>query len=365
LEQRIKAYKRRKESVQYNTQQALLTEWRERMEELRLVPCAFERDALRRVDRGMKAFFRRVKAGQKAGFPRFRSWKRYNSMECLAVGTYLKGDRIRVPNMGMIRCRGRLLPEGKQRALRVIRKPSGWYAQVLLDDGKQAPETRPVQTAIGVDVGLNAFATMSDGSKIENPRFGRKAANKLRALQRQLARKDKGSENRKRAVKAVARQHERIADQRKYFCHQISTDLIRRYDLVAFENLNIAGMARTRFAKSILDAGWGTFTQQLTVKAANAGRLAVAVNPRGTSQECPDCGAIAKKNLSERTHYCSCGLITDRDTASARVILARAMAASVATRAVTDPTSDEQLVAASQAGRLTCVNKIDAVRQVC
>ena len=121
LEQRIKSYKRRKESIGYNQQQKLLTLWRSRMESMRAVPCHFERDALRRVDRGMKAFFLRVKAGKSPGFPRFRSHHRYNSLECLVVGAYLKGDRIRIPNMGTIRCRGRLLPEGTQRALRVIR----------------------------------------------------------------------------------------------------------------------------------------------------------------------------------------------------------------------------------------------------
>ena len=181
LEGRMKAYRRRKENVTYNAQQSLLTAWRSRMDLLRPVPCEFERDALRRVDRGMKAFFRRVKSGQAPGFPRFRSRHRYNSLESLAVGKYLSGDRIRIPNMGAIRCRGRLLPEGDQRALRVIRRATGWYAQIVLDDGKTAPATKPVVSSIGIDVGLNAFATLSDGNKIENQRFGRESARKLRS----------------------------------------------------------------------------------------------------------------------------------------------------------------------------------------
>ncbi len=353
LEQRIKAYKRRKESVTRYAQQALLTEWRARMESLRAVPCAFERDALRRVDRGMKAFFRRVKAGKgKAGFPRFRSRHRYNSLEYLAVGKYLSGDRIRIPNLGTIRCRGRLLPEGTQRALRVIRRATGWYAQVVLDDGRQPPEKRPVKTAIGIDVGLTIFAALSDGTRIENPRWGRKSAAKLRALQRRVSRRAKGSNRRRKAVQSLRRQHERIADQRRCFCHQHSTALVRKFDLIGVEKLNVKGMVRSRFGKSILDAAWSTFTAQLVAKAEYAGQRVMAVNPRGTSQECPNCGAIARKELSERTHSCGCGLTCDRDVASARVILARALGESRVTRARTDSASGKVLVAPRQVGRL-------------
>lgn len=360
LEQRIKAYKRRSENINYNAQQSMLTGWRERMESLRAVPCAFERDALRRVDRGMKAFFRRVKAGQTPGFPRFRSRHRYNSLESLTVGKYLSGDRIRVPNLGKIRCRGRLLPEGTQRALRVIRRASGWYAQVVLDDGRTPPEAKPANTAIGIDVGLATFAALSDGTMIPNPRFGRKAEHKLRALQRQLSRRVKGSNRRRKAVKALVRQHERIADQRKYFCHEHSTALVRKYALIGFENLNIKGMVRGHFAKSIYDAAWGIFTGQIVVKAASAGQMSVAVNPRRTSMECPDCGAIAKKSLSEREHRCPCGCVRNRDTASSQVILSRALTAIGATRPWRDFASNQQLVVVGQANPVKREEPADA-----
>jgi putative transposase len=337
---RIKAYQRREEHVTLYGQQAMLTTWRGRMDWLKNAPCAFERDPLRRIERGFKAFFRRLKAGQKPGFPRFKSRHRYNSLEYAAVGQYWVDGKIRVPNMGRIRCRGRLLPEGQQRMLRIIRRGSGWYAQVVLNDRKQPPTTGPVKSAIGIDVGLNHFAAMSDGAIIDNPRWGRKSANKLRALQRRVSRRYKGSKRRRKAVKALQRQHERVADQRRCFCHQHTTALVRKYDLVAYENLNIKGLARTRFAKSILDAAWGTFCKQLSVKAECAGRMAIVVDPRGTSQTCPDCGAVVRKTLSERTHSCSCGLVCDRDVAAARVILARAVAESAATRPWRDPASD-------------------------
>jgi putative transposase len=358
LEQRIKGYKRRKESIGYNAQQTLLTSWRQRMDWLRAVPCAFERDALRRVDGGFRAFFRRLKAGQKPGFPRFQSRHRYNSLECLATARYLKGDRIRIPNMGTIRCRGRLLPEGTQRALRIILRASGWYAQIILDDGRQPPEKRPVESAVGIDLGLTAFATMSDGTKIENPRWGRKSAVRVRTLQRRVSRRIKGSQRRRRAVLALRRQHERVADQRRCFCHQHSTALVRKFDLIGVENLNVKGMARSRFAKSILDASWATFLGQLRIKAEYAGSRLAEVDPRGTSRECPACGAIVRKELSERTHSCGCGLTCDRDVASARVILARALVVSGAIRPRTDPTSDATPVALRQAGRKKRVGKL-------
>lgn len=357
LEHRIKAHKRRGESVSYNDQQALLTQQRRRIESLRMIPVEFSRDALRRVDRGMKAFFRRCKAGEKPGFPRFRSGHRYNSLECLAIGVYLKGDRIRVPNLGTIRCRGRLLPEGTQRALRVIRRASGWYAQIILDDGKQPPITKPVESSVGIDVGLTSFATLSTGEQIANPRFTKNSQHKLTALQRRVSRRKKGSANRRKAVESLRRQHERIADQRKYFCHQHTTELVRRFDLIAVEKLNVSGMSRSRFGKSILDAAWGMFFAQLVVKAANAGRQVVAVNPRGTSQECPNCGAVVPKLLSERRHVCVCGCECHRDHASAQVILARGLVATGSTRPWRELTADPAPVALDQVDPVKLVDR--------
>lgn len=361
LEQRIKAYKRRKESVRIFQQQTMLTGWRARIDWVRACPSNFERDGLRRVERGMAGFFRRIKQGDKPGFPRFRARQRYNSMEYLAPGVYLHGDRVRVPNMGKVRCRGRLLPEGSQRALRIIRRASGWYAQILLDDGRTTPAKVPVENAVGVDVGLSHFATLSDGSHIANPRFGAQSARKLRAHQRRMSRRKKGSHRRRKAVLVVQRQYERIADQRRNFCHQHSMALVRKYDLIAVENLNLKGLVRSRLGKNILDASWGTFARQLVVKAEDAGRQVVAVNPRGTSQECPQCGAIKPKRLSERVHRCACGLICDRDYASARVILARGLVVSGSNRPWTDPASDAAPVAHHQVGRLKRVGRHLAV----
>lgn len=350
----MKAYKRRGESINYNQQQSLLTKWRSCIDWVRSVPVCFERDALRRVDRGMKAFFRRVKSGEKPGYPRFKSWRRYNSLEYLAVGKYLRGDRIHVPCMGSVRCRGRLMPEGVQKGLRIVRRASGWYAQFILDNGKPKPkpETKEIQSTVGIDMGLEYFASTSDGEHIDNPRFARTSQRKLRALQRKVSRRKKGSGRRRRAVKSLQRHHERIAAQRKSFCHQHSTALVQRYDLIAVENLNVSGMSRSSFGKSILDAAWTTFTNQLKCKAEDAGKSVVFVNPRGTSQTCPDCGSVKPKKLSERVHSCECGCRLQRDVAAAKVILSRALVVAGVNRTWTEPASGPALVVSDQAGRM-------------
>jgi putative transposase len=330
LEHRIKAYRRRDESVTYNQQQGLLTKQRARIERLRLVPAQFERDALRRVDRGFRGFFRRLKSGKKPGFPRFRAWQRYRSLEYAAMGNYFDDGRIKVPCLGSIRSRGRYIPKGNQRVLRIVKRCDEWFAQIVVDDGLPLPVKPEVGSAIGVDVGLTHFATLSTGEKIDNPRCGKRSQQKLRRLQTRLSRCRRGSKNRRKAVGAVARQYERIAAQRRDFAHQLSTRLVAMYHLIAFETLNIHGMVRNhRLARSIMDAAWGMFANFVTYKAENAGRHAVGVHAPGTSQECPWCGAIKAKRLSERVHRCSCrpGVTIDRDHASGIVIRSRGLVA--------------------------------------
>lgn len=332
LEHRIKAWERRRESVGLYAQTHLLVKWRGGVFGLADVPSCFARDAIRRVDRGMQAFFRRCKTGDRPGFPRFRSKHRYNSLESLRPTNYIDGVRIRIPKLGLIRFRGgdQDIPS-IQKALRVIRRASGWFAQVLVDDGELAPTPKPTTTSIGIDVGLESFATLSDGEKIENPRWYRTSQRQLRSAHRRVSRRVKGSKNRRKDVVRLCRVHEKITARRKDFAHQLSRRLVNRFSLIGFEALNVSGMARSRLAKSILDAAWSMFLRFITYKAECAGKRAVAVNARGSSQECPDCGAVRAKSLAERVHRCSCGCVRDRDHAAAQVILARALGVAGAT----------------------------------
>ena len=182
-------------------------------------------------------------------------------------------------------------------------------------------------SSTGIDVGLTVFAVLSNGEAIDNPRFAKKAERELRRTSKSLSRKQKGSKNRVKARTALASVYQKIAAQRRDFAHQESRKLVNRFDLIGFEKLNIAGLSRGRLGKFILDAAWGMFLKFVVYKAANAGKHAVPVRAAGTSQECPWCGEIVPKVLSERQHRCQCwSQVLDRDHASAMVIEARALA---------------------------------------
>ncbi len=325
LEHRIKSYKRRGESVSLFDQHRIISKWRCGEARLKSVPIEFEYDAARRVDRGFKAFYRRVKKKETPGFPRFRPAKRYNSLEqMVSRECFTSPGKIFVPKIGEVSYRG-VPVAGKTKGIRILRRPSGWYAQVIVDVcDPLAPATKTLN-CIGIDVGIESLATLSNGEKAINHRWMKKSAARVRHASRALSRRKYGSRNRIKARKRLARIHERVASQRRSFCHQVSTALVKKYDFIAVEKLNIKGLARTRMAKSVMDVGWGILLRQIAYKAESAGKTVVAVSPRYTSQECPVCGVIKKKSLSERVHRCPCGCEMDRDHAAAQVILSRAL----------------------------------------
>lgn len=324
LEQRIKAYKRRGESVNYYHQQSLLTAMRSRMPRIAEVPAWFARSALIRLDKAFQSFFRRCKSGEKPGFPRFKSAEQYRSMEFSQKRDFVRERSISIPKIGMVRARGQFDVEGEQRLLRIIRRASGWYASIVVKTKADFP--LPVDgPECGIDLGLEAFATLDKGERVENPRTLRRAEKKLKVASRQLSRCERGSNRRKKAKVRLARLHETVGRKRKGFCHRVSRDLINRFGRIAVEGLNIKGLAGGMLAKSVRDAAWGMFLFYLTYKAEKAGCVLVKVDPRGTSQECPRCGAVAHKELSERTHRCKgCGFECHRDIAAAMVIRQRA-----------------------------------------
>jgi putative transposase len=192
----------------------------------------------------------------------------------------------------------------------------------LVCDVGAAAEKVPVVRAVGLDLGLSSLATLSDGATIENPRWTDQQQRQLAAANRALARKQRDSRNRAKARERLRRVHQRIQGRRRSYLHQISAFLVSRYDLIAFEKLNIRGLARTRLAKSILDAAWRELTWQIAYKAEEAGKWSVGVNPRGTTQMCSACGQKVAKQLQERTHQCPhCGFTLGRDHNAALNIL--------------------------------------------
>jgi putative transposase len=198
-----------------------------------------------------------------------------------------------------------------------VRKADGWYAQIACEvAGEPLP---PTGKTVGVDVGLERFATLSDGTQLANPGLYRAAERKLKRAQRRLSRRLKGSNRRRKARKLRAKAHQTVARCRLDFADKTARALISSYDQIVVEKLNIKGMLRNHaLAKSISDAGWGLFVNVLRAKAESAGRVVLEVNPAGTSQTCAMCGEHVPKRLAVRWHscpYCGCELHRDHNAA--------------------------------------------------
>ncbi len=282
---------------------------------------------VKQVDLAFQAFFRRVKAGEKPGYPRFKGRNRFHCFEFKQYGNGIRldGRRLKVFGIGRIPVRWHRPLEGTIKTVRVLQRAGKWFACFTCE----VPERHPLPTTgrmIGVDMGISALFTTSEGDKVENPTYYRSGQKRLRVLQRRLARAKRGSSNRRKKLVAVQRQHEHVANQRRDFLHKLSTALVRQYDKIALENLRVRNMVRnTHLSKSILDSGWSLFRQLLTVKAESAGRELAFIDPAYTSRMCSCCGALFQAfDLSTRWVECVCGLSLDRDHNAARNILKRA-----------------------------------------
>jgi putative transposase len=208
------------------------------------------------LDKAFQAFFRRIKSGEKAGYPRFRGRNRYASFGFKEYGNGFKidGRRLRISGIGRITVHWHRRLEGTIKTPRLIKKASGWYTCFSVEC-----EPQPLPSTgrdVGVDVGVVSLITTSDGAKVPQQNWCRREQKKLRVLQRPVARRTRGGQNRRKAVAALKCQHERIANNRKDFLNKLAHSLIRQYDRVAVENLRITNMIKNRhLAKSILDAG--------------------------------------------------------------------------------------------------------------
>ncbi|WP_406471076.1 RNA-guided endonuclease InsQ/TnpB family protein [Streptomyces sp. NBC_01615] len=286
--------------------------------------------ALRDVEAAYQNFFASLKGarkGPKAGAPRFKSRKdNRQSIRFTANARWsITGNgRLNLPKVGAVRVKwSRVLPV-QPSSVTVIKDAAGrYFASFVIDtdpaaDGARMPDT---DQSIGIDLGLTHFAVLSDGTKIDSPRFLRRAEKKLKRAQRELSRKQKGSKNREKARLKVARAHAQVADARREFHHQLSTQLIRDNQAIGVENLAVKGLARTRLAKSVHDAGWAQFVHMLEYKAVRYGRSLVKIGRfTPTSQVCSACGAKdGPKPLHIREWTCAtCGTLHDRDHNAAK-----------------------------------------------
>ncbi|MCU0515032.1 MAG: transposase, partial [Anaerolineae bacterium] len=279
----------------------------------------------KQLDNAFQAFFARLKAGdKKAGYPRFKPRTQFNSFEFKQYksGIKIDGRRLKVFGVGQLRVRWHRPIEGAIKTARMIHQAGQWYVcfSCEVESSPPLPKTGRV---VGIDAGVSALITTSDGEKVANPGFYRAAQKRLRVLQRRLARAKRGSKNRRKARLAVQRQHQHVASQRRDFLHKLSTVLVQGYDGIALEDLRVRNMVRNkRLSQSILDSGWSMFRQFLTYKAASAGRQVAFVDPAYTSRTCSGCGVLFEDfDLSVRWVECACGLSLDRDHNAAINIL--------------------------------------------
>jgi putative transposase len=321
------------DKVDYYTQASELRQTKELFPDYKNIYAECQQQNLMRQDKAWKRWLIPDKSGKQGGRPRFKkrgdicsfTFPRVNSPK---AGAHLTGNILKLSKIGEIEVvLHRSIPDGfviKQATL--VKKADGWYVSFSLEDNT-VPEPLPVdevKSAVGIDVGLKKFLATADGQAVEIPQFYRKAQQRLAHQQRQLARMSKGSKNYSRQSNKVARLHLHVARERKEFHYQVAHWLCDRYDLIAFENLNIKGLARTRLAKSILDAAWGSFLNILQAVAVKRGKWAIGDDPRGTSIECSGCTGRVEKTLKDRVHDCShCGLVIDRDWNSGINILNR------------------------------------------
>jgi putative transposase len=322
LQERRDAWRMRRESISFYSQDAQLKLIRSDGN-IGIKNFDAARNVLRRVDLAFQGFFRRFKAGQKAGYPRFRSARRYDSI------TFSRSDsgwsirhsgRLYLQGIGDVKVKWHRTLEGVVKAVTIKREGDKWYAhfRVKVIGFPLEPSTE----AVGVDVGLAAFATLSTGEEIANPRFDRSAAAKVRRSRRRVSRRKRGSNGRRKAVRLLQKTLTYVRNQRADFHHKVSRDLVDRFGLIAVEDLNVKGLAGSVLARSVNDAGWGYFLEKLTYKAEGAGRVLIKVNPNGTTQRCSGCQTVVPKTLSQRWHRCpSCNLSLSRDENAAREIL--------------------------------------------
>ena len=327
LQERIEAYRKAGVTRTYFDQTKALTEWRQSDAEARALPLSIQRATLKRLDEAYRGFFRRVNAGAMPGFPRFRGKGWFDSFGFREFeGISLDRGRLRFKGMpGTLRAHiHRPLPAGAVIKSCVFRRDAkGWTVGFVLH--ALTPALREGRRAVGIDLGITTFAMLSDGTAIPSARAGRRAERRLRIAQRALCRKARSSNRRRKARLQVRRCHSAIVARRSNHLHQASARLVRDFDIIAVEALQVRPLARGILAKDVHDASWTRFISMLRYKAAKAGARVIEVNPINTTQECSGCGTKVPKELRDRQHECPhCGLSVDRDLNAARNILNRA-----------------------------------------
>ena len=332
LEERIIAYRYNKLSIRYRDQLSELPSLKRGLPEYNVVYSQVLQSTLRRLDQTFENFFRLLRAKNagrigKVGFPRFKGRNRFRSIIYPQDKStfYVRPDGVlHIPKIGDV-CMVYHRPiEGKMKTLSIKRDGVGDWWATFSCEFPDVPKMKP-KTAIGVDVGLENLVTLSTGETVAPPKFLRASEERIKKLQRKLSHKEKHSRRYEKARIKLARAHRKVEDQRKDFLHKLSKELIKKADLIAFEDLDINDMMGEHcLSKSIRDAGWGTLMRFTNYKAESAGKFVKFVDAHDTSILCARCGAVVPKRLDQRLHFCQvCGFKLDRDWNSAYNIEAR------------------------------------------
>jgi putative transposase len=353
LQERRDAWRLRETSVSYGDQSAQLKDIRAARPDVAAWSFSSQQATLRRLNRAFAGYFRRVKAGEAPGYPRFKSAHRFCSVEWPKDGDGCRWQpdthRVYLQGIGQVKVTVHRHVQGRVKTIQVCRDGRRWMLILSCDEVPTRP-LEPTRAAVGVDVGIASFATTSDGRQVPNPGWGRAAAARLAAAQKVLARKQRGSNHRRKARATLAARHRKVANQRRNFHHHAARALIVRYDLLVVEDLRIRNLvrrpaprpdpdqpggflanraaAKTGLHRSIHDAGWAQFVSILRAKAEEAGRVVIGVDPRHTSDRCEACGHTAAENRASQAVFCcrGCGHTADADEHAARNILRAGLA---------------------------------------
>ena len=317
LDKRITAYKEDKVTLTYNKCSKELTKLKQELTWLKEPDKCSLQNALKHLDRAFQNFFNR----ENVGYPKFKSKKnRHRSYQTSFTKNNIafEGNKIKLPKIGKVRIRDKQIPQGRILNATVSQTPSGKYFVSICCTDVEKPDFIRTDKYVGIDLGIKDFVITSDGDKYSNPKYLKQSLNKLAKLQRGLSRKTRGGSNWDKARIKVARLYERVTNQRKDMLNKLSSELVRKYDVICIEDLQVSNMIKNHnLAQSISDASWSEFVRQLEYKSKWYGKELIKVDKFfPSSQTCNVCGYINKatKNLAVRTWVCpNCSAKHDRD----------------------------------------------------